>query len=229
MTAAEHVERQVAVAVIIAVEEPALLPAMQRIVRRIQVENDLRWCLGVRVEEQIDQQRLDRRRIVADLVVARPLRPAQFQPVQRRLARQRRTVQTLRRKLAGQHRQHRIVPQIIVVVQVLVAQRDTDNPLQHHRADLVLHQFRRARIGEARSKPSRQLDHPVRLTQQQCPRVRRDRTTIKRCHDMAPFDGCKLKQRRATVCWHRGTPLLRQSLCCRRTFADLEPRCTYTV
>ena len=41
MAAAEHVERQVAVAVVIAVEEPPLLLAVQRIIGRIEIENDL--------------------------------------------------------------------------------------------------------------------------------------------------------------------------------------------
>ena len=39
----------------------------------------------MRVEEQIDQQSLDRRRVMADLVIARRLRPAQFEPVERDL------------------------------------------------------------------------------------------------------------------------------------------------
>ena len=60
MPAAEHVERQIAVAVVIAVEEPALLVAVQRIVGGIEVEDDLRRRLRVRIEEQIDEQRLDR-------------------------------------------------------------------------------------------------------------------------------------------------------------------------
>ena len=41
VTAAEHVQRQVAVAVVVAVEEAALLVAVQRIVGRIQIEDDL--------------------------------------------------------------------------------------------------------------------------------------------------------------------------------------------
>ena len=41
MAAAEDVERQVAVAVVIAVEEPAFLVAVQRIVGGIEIEDDL--------------------------------------------------------------------------------------------------------------------------------------------------------------------------------------------
>ena len=70
MPAAEHVERQIAVAVVVAVEEPAFLMAVQRVVGGVEVENDLLGRPGVRLEEEIDEQRLDRRRVVADLLVA---------------------------------------------------------------------------------------------------------------------------------------------------------------
>jgi hypothetical protein len=39
--AAEHVERQVTVAIVVAVEEPAFLMAVQRIVGGVEVEDDL--------------------------------------------------------------------------------------------------------------------------------------------------------------------------------------------
>jgi len=55
------------------VEEPPLLLAMQRIVGRIEVKNDLPRCALMRLQKQVDQKRLDGRRIVADLVVARRL------------------------------------------------------------------------------------------------------------------------------------------------------------
>jgi len=40
--AAEHIERQIAVAVVIAVEETLLLMAVQRVVGGIQIDGDLR-------------------------------------------------------------------------------------------------------------------------------------------------------------------------------------------
>jgi len=70
MPAAEHVERQVAVAVMAAVKEPAFLVAVQRVVGRVEVENDLFGRLGVGLDEDVDKQGLDRRRVVADLVIA---------------------------------------------------------------------------------------------------------------------------------------------------------------
>jgi hypothetical protein len=55
MAATEHVERQVAVAIVISVEEPALLVSVQRVVGGVEVERDLGGRLFVRVEKQIDE------------------------------------------------------------------------------------------------------------------------------------------------------------------------------
>ena len=43
MLTAEHMQRQTAVAILVAVEEPTLLVAMQRIVGGVEVEHDLFW------------------------------------------------------------------------------------------------------------------------------------------------------------------------------------------
>ena len=70
VAAAEDVERQVAVAVVVAVEEPPLLVAVQRVVGGVEVEHDLLRRPVVGVEEEVDEQRLDRRAVVADPAVA---------------------------------------------------------------------------------------------------------------------------------------------------------------
>ena len=114
------------------------------------------------VQEEIDEQAFDRCRIVADLVIARRLGAAQLQPVQRRFAGQRRAVRPLRRQLAGQHRQHRIMPQFVVVVQVLVAERDANDALHHHGVDLVLHQFGRRACRRSRRRNARSAGSPDR-------------------------------------------------------------------
>ena len=59
MAVTEHIERQVAVAAIVAVEEPAFLMTMQWIIGGIKIERDLGWGFRMRIEEQIDEQRLD--------------------------------------------------------------------------------------------------------------------------------------------------------------------------
>ena len=63
-------------------EELAFLVAVQRIVGGIEIEDDLLGRLVMGIEEDIDEQCLDRRRVVADLVITRRFGTAQFQPVQ---------------------------------------------------------------------------------------------------------------------------------------------------
>ena len=206
MAAAEHVERQIAVAIVITVEEPPLLLAMQRIIGRIQIKNDLRGRAFVRLQEQVEQKSLDGHRVVADLVVARRLQLAQFQPVQRRLAGHRRTILAPRLKLAGQHRHHRIVAQLVVVVEILIAKRNPKYPLAHQGHDLMLDQILPPHVVKARRKPSRHSDHTIRRAQQQCSGVRRDRPAVERRYHFTAFNRCKSKQICATLCRHRGAP-----------------------
>ena len=63
VAAAEHVQRQIAVAVVIAVEEASLLVPVQRVVGGVQIEDDLLRRACVRIEKEIDKDPLDRRRI----------------------------------------------------------------------------------------------------------------------------------------------------------------------
>jgi hypothetical protein len=61
---------QVAVAVVIAVEEAPFLVAVQRIVGGVQIEDDLGGGLAIRVEKQLHPQPLDRGPVGTDLVIA---------------------------------------------------------------------------------------------------------------------------------------------------------------
>jgi hypothetical protein len=115
---------------------------MQRVIGRIQIENDLLGRACMRLKEHVEQEIPDRHRIVADLVVARRLQFAQFQPVQRRLAGDRGAIRAPRCELACQHRHHRITTQFIVVVEILVAKRNREHPLANQGRDLVLDPLR---------------------------------------------------------------------------------------
>ena len=105
------------------------------------------------LHKQVDQKSLNGDRIVADLVVARGLQFAQLQSVQRRLACNRRAILAPCRELARQYRHHRIVPQLVVVVEILVAKRDPKNPLTDKGRDLVLDPLRMPLVVKARRKP----------------------------------------------------------------------------
>jgi hypothetical protein len=60
VAAAEDVERQVAGAVVIAVEEAAFLVARQRIIGGVEVKHDLRGRPLVSLQEQFDEPAFDR-------------------------------------------------------------------------------------------------------------------------------------------------------------------------
>jgi hypothetical protein len=175
---------------------------------RIEVENDpLEWR-AMRVEEEVDQQPLDRRRVMGDLAIA--IRPdgRALEPVERALAGEWRTIRPSGCELAGQHRHHRIVAQLVMVDQVLIAERDPDHPLADQRGHRVLDPPPVAPIAEAGREALDQTDRALSATKQQRTRVRGDRPAVKRGHHRAAFDRSKRELVWATFCRHRGAPLL---------------------
>jgi hypothetical protein len=132
-----------------------------------------------------------------------------LQPVQRAFAGERRAALTPGDELAGEGREHRIVAQLVVVDQILIAERDAEHPLRHHRRDAVLD----LRLGAAISKASResgnQADRPVGRAKQQRPGIRGDLAAVERRHHLAALDHFITEQITATLCRHRGAPLLR--------------------
>ena len=71
MISGKDVQRQIAVAVVVAVKEAPLLMPVQRDVGRVQIEHDPPWPCGVRFQKQIDQHTINLLRGVADLVITR--------------------------------------------------------------------------------------------------------------------------------------------------------------
>ncbi len=206
MPAAEHVQRQIAVAVVIAVEEVSLLMPVQRVVGGVEIEDDLRRRPLVRLQEQRHRQRLDRRRVVGDLVIARRVLSAQFQPVQRRLAGHRCAILAPGFKLARQHRHQRVVPQLVVVVEIFVTERDAKDPLPDQRPDRMLDQILPAMIAKAIRKAPHHIDRPIGGAQKQRSRIRRHQASIKGRFHSPAFHPSKIKPFCATLCRHRGTP-----------------------
>ena len=180
----------------------------------------------MRLQEQIDHQPLDGDRIVTDLVIARRLQAAELQPVQRRLAGDRRAILAARFELPGQHRHHRIVAQFVVIVEILIAERDPEHPLADQRHHLMLDQFLTSLVMKACREPLHHPDRTIRRAQQQRPGIRGDRPAVERRHHFAAFHGCKSKQIRATLCRHRGAPRNNEKSLQHNAFADSLPRCT---
>ena len=160
MLAAEDVQRQVAVAVVVAVKEAAQLDGRG---------SDRRWrrgrarsppaAAGAAARKASTKKAAMSLMPGDDLLVAALRvgpRGRQFQAVQRALAGQRlaaiarsATLLAGRIALADQRRQERIVPQVVVVVEVFVAQGQGEHPLGDQFVDRVLDQLGIAVIVEA--------------------------------------------------------------------------------
>jgi hypothetical protein len=59
------------------------------------------------------------------------------------------------------------VPQLVVVDQIFIAERDAEHPLRHHRLDAVLDQLGIPTIREAGGEPADQPDHSIGRAEQQ--------------------------------------------------------------
>ena len=100
--------------------------------------------------------------------------------------------------------------QLVVVVEILVAERDPEHPLADQGCDLVLDQLRPSLVVKARRKPTDHSDRTIGRAQKQPSRVRRHQAGIKRCFHSAAFHGSKIEQFCATLCRHRGSPRIAQ-------------------
>ena len=157
LIAAEDIERQKAVVVIIAVEKATLLAAVHRIVRTIEVQHQfLRRVLSG--SDEALHQRLMRRPSPAP--VRRPL-------------------QTANRRGTGQtpiptasRLQHQIVAQNLVVVDVFIAKRNGEHPLAQQTREAMLDLACLAPVRQTTAQPRLQSNTTVRQTQQQRPAVR---------------------------------------------------------
>ena len=147
MVVTEDVQRQVAVAVIIAVEEPTLLVPVQRIVSGIQIQHDLLRGRLVAAEEHIDERAGDCCLVPTNLLVAVvDRRNGSLKSVQRALAGQRvaavtltPALPTLHVRLLTQRGKQRILPQPVMVHHVFVAQTYPLHPLGDHAEHRVLY------------------------------------------------------------------------------------------
>ncbi len=142
-------------------EVAALLLAVERIVCGIEVDLDADRRLAKGIHEHFGKQPLDRRAVVIELVV--PVLAdlvGMLQPVQRRLPGQPAA------GLVEHGREHRIVAQLIVIDQVLVAEREGEDALAQQIGDGVGDAMGEPQIAEALSQPIGQPDGAVGGTEQ---------------------------------------------------------------
>ena len=190
--AAKDVERQEAVVVVIAVEEAALLAAMDGIVGGIEVEHQFLWRRVERGDEILHHRLMGRPR---PLPVRRPLQPAH-------------------RRRTGQPRvtptgalQHQIVAQPVMIVDVLMAQRQRKRPLTQQGQQPMTDLAGLAPVDQPPRQPRQQADPPVRRRQQHGATVRGDIAAGKIRLDATPTTGWKFDLRKGTI-RHRRAPVL---------------------
>ena len=166
-------------------EEAAFLLAVQRNVGVVEIQHDLARCTLMRFEEKIQQQPIDLRIVAIDLVILRRMSPRRvLQAIERALARQWLAVGPQHRaQLARQHCKRRVLAQLVVIVEVFIAQRQAKDALPHQRLDLMLDIARVAPIGEAGGEATHQPEATIDLSQQQCTCVRGDVPTIETGYD----------------------------------------------
>jgi hypothetical protein len=80
-----------------------------------------------------------------------------------------------------------------MIIEVLVAQRQPEDPLPYHGLHTMLHEARVAPINEALGKPTNQPEATINLAQQQRSRIRRDVATLETGHHRTTFNRFKFE------------------------------------
>src|SRR5439155_286619 len=103
-----------------------------------------------------------------------------------------------------QHSQQRVLPQLLMIIQILVSQRQTVDPLRQQLLHRMLHKNRVAPIQKALGQPRQQVQPPVGLPQQQPTAVSGQRSSIETGYYLAGKMVSKLEGRLVTLC-HSGS------------------------
>jgi hypothetical protein len=126
-----------------------------------------------------------------------------LQPVERRLARERGHVLALGLEPVGEQPQDRIEAQLVVIVEVLVAEREPMDALRQQRSETMHDEVGIALVAKATRNPVCQADRTIRLAQQRSAGIRGDGAAVEATHNLAPLEAFKDQLLRATVCSHR--------------------------
>ena len=183
----EHVQRQVAIAVVMGVKLGTLLIPVQRDVRGIDVQNHFPWRQGMRGDVLLDQDAVQGHHIGSGRSCLEP--------------RERRAAAQLARR-AHRRLHQRIEAKARVIVQILVAAAQPVEALRDQRLKRVRDPFRIARIVQNAGNRCRQADLPIHLAQQHQAAVGTERAALEiRLDDTTP-ETPEIDLVRGTL-WHR--------------------------
>src|ERR1700691_49406 len=101
--------------------------------------------------------------------------------------------------------------QLLMIVEVLVAQRQPVDALREHLAKLVRDQQRRPPVGKTRRHPLQQTDLAISLTQQQRSAIGRYLTRCETGLYAARKMRCKREDFLITLCHKKGRPFRSQN------------------
>ena len=148
-----------------------------------------------------------------DLVIARGgIRGRMLQPVERALAGQRRGSGIIRLEPAQQGPEHGVMPQVVVVDEVLVAERQAEDALPHQAPHPMGDESGMTPIAKARGEPVNEPDGPIRRAEKKSPGIRGHAPAIELRHEFTASRSSERHPGRATVCGHRGPPSVQAQL-----------------
>jgi hypothetical protein len=210
MIATENVQRQIAVAVVVTMKEGAELIAVHREIGGIDIENDARRRQRVLLQEYLNEELLHAVEVGDDLLVATIFvgtHRRKFETVEGAFAGQglaaialAQAVVAERIFLADQKRQQRIVPQLVMIVEVFIAKAQAEDALFDEIDQRVLGAVRIAIVGEASGKLLDEAKLVFDLTQQQTATIGSDLAAVKTAHDLAAGKLLEKKFAWATLC-----------------------------
>jgi hypothetical protein len=209
LLSAKDIERKIAIAVVVAVEESAFLFAVQRQVGGVDIEHNLLGGLGVGLEEHVHHEFIHRLFPECDLLVAILYARAQFHAVQRALACQRLLQLFPSRKDA----EHRIVAQLLMVVEILIAQRQTVDSLREHLLNRMLDLVLIPAVEKTFCQAREQVQALIGLAQQERAAIGTDRPAVEPGHDFPSSGGFKSEAGLVTLCHSEGRPFFGSNCC----------------
>jgi len=104
---------------------------------------------------------------------------------------------------ADRRGQHRVAGEVVVVVQILVAQSQPEDALAHQIKNRMLHEPGVATVSETPGKALQQLDAAIRLLQQHDARVGGQLPAIKIGQNRSPIEGLDIHRCFRTMCFHQ--------------------------
>jgi hypothetical protein len=202
MVPTEDVKGKITIVLIVPVKEATQLMAVDWVVGGVDIEHDLRRRFGVSLEEQLHEQPFDISRAACNLLVAAVLVRAdggQLKAIESALARQWLAPVPLPLPgltsgidLANDRGEQGIAPEVVVIVEVFVSQRQGVDTLGHKFLDRVFNQVGITMVGETGGELPDDGREFFSLAEQQGSTVGRNVTAIEGGRDFAGTESRKV-------------------------------------